>query len=134
MIQIYIHANSFQSCPTLCDLWTVDHQAPLSIGLSRQEYWNGLPCPPPIQGSNQCLLCLLHWQGSSLPRAPPGKPIWACVCVCVFFFRFFSFIGYYKILNIVTCGNYTYHMVWYYTYHIVCPCWLSILYIVLCIC
>ena len=28
-------------------LWTVDHQAPLSMGFSRQEYWSGLPCPPP---------------------------------------------------------------------------------------
>ena len=27
--------------------WTVAHQAPLSMGLSRQEYWSGLPCPPP---------------------------------------------------------------------------------------
>ena len=26
---------------------TVAHQAPLSMGLSRQEYWSGLPCPPP---------------------------------------------------------------------------------------
>ena len=28
-------------------LWTVASQAPLSMGFSRQEYWNGLPCPPP---------------------------------------------------------------------------------------
>ena len=28
-------------------LWTVACQAPLSIGFSRQEYWSGLPCPPP---------------------------------------------------------------------------------------
>ena len=27
--------------------WTVDCQAPLSVGCSRQEYWSGLPCPPP---------------------------------------------------------------------------------------
>ena len=26
--------------------WTVSHQVPLSMGLSRQEYWNGLPFPP----------------------------------------------------------------------------------------
>ena len=26
--------------------WTVDPQAPLSVGFSRQEYWSGLPCPP----------------------------------------------------------------------------------------
>ena len=27
--------------------WTVAHWAPLSVGFSRQEYWSGLPCPPP---------------------------------------------------------------------------------------
>ena len=35
-----------QSCPTLT-LWTVAHQASLSMGFSRQEYWNGLPFPSP---------------------------------------------------------------------------------------
>ena len=28
-------------------LWTVAHQAPLCMGFPRQEYWRGLPCPPP---------------------------------------------------------------------------------------
>ena len=36
-----------QSCLTLCDPWTVAHQAPLCVGFSRQEYWSGLPRPPP---------------------------------------------------------------------------------------
>ena len=27
--------------------WTVARQAPLSLGFLRQEYWSGLPCPPP---------------------------------------------------------------------------------------
>ena len=27
--------------------WTLTHQAPLSMGFSRQEYWSGLPGPPP---------------------------------------------------------------------------------------
>ena len=36
-----------QSCLSLWDLWTVAHQAPLSMGFSRPEYWSGLPCPPP---------------------------------------------------------------------------------------
>ena len=26
---------------------TIAHQAPLSVGFSRQEYWSGLPCPSP---------------------------------------------------------------------------------------
>ena len=29
------------------NLWTIAHQVPLSMGFSRQEYWRGLPCPPP---------------------------------------------------------------------------------------
>ena len=32
--------------------WTVALQAPLSMGFSRQEYWSGLPCPPPGDLSN----------------------------------------------------------------------------------
>ena len=41
---------------------TVAHQAPLSMGLSRQEYWSGLPCPPlgdlPDPGIKpMCLTC-----------------------------------------------------------------------------
>ena len=31
----------------LATLWTVAHQAPLSMGFYRQEHWNGFPCPPP---------------------------------------------------------------------------------------
>ena len=27
--------------------WTIACQAPLSMGFSRQQYWSGLPCPPP---------------------------------------------------------------------------------------
>ena len=31
----------------LCDTLELAHKAPLSMGFSIQEYWNGLPCPPP---------------------------------------------------------------------------------------
>ena len=34
-------------CPILVILWTVDCQAPLSMGFSRKEYWSGLPFPSP---------------------------------------------------------------------------------------
>jgi len=33
-------------------LWTAARQAPLSVGFSRQEYWSGLPWPPPGDLSN----------------------------------------------------------------------------------
>jgi len=68
-----MHAKSLQLCLTLCD--TMDCQAPLSMGFSRQEYSNGLPCPPPGDfpdpGIEPYLLCLLHWQAGSLPLMPP---------------------------------------------------------------
>ena len=37
---------NLQSCLTLCGPVDLAHQAPLSMGFSRQEYWSGLPCPP----------------------------------------------------------------------------------------
>ena len=36
-----------KSCSTLVAPWTVAHQAPLSMGFSRQEYWSRLPFPSP---------------------------------------------------------------------------------------
>ena len=46
-------------------LWTVVCQIPLSMGFSRQEYWNGLPYASPgiflTQGWNPLILCLLYW-------------------------------------------------------------------------
>ena len=59
-------------------LWTVAHQAPLSMGSSRKKYWSGLPCPPPgvfpTQGYKPCLSGLLLWQVGPLPLVSPGKP------------------------------------------------------------
>ena len=55
---------------------TVAHQAPLSMGFPRQEYWSGchflLQRIFPNQGSN---LCLLHWQADSLPLSHQGNCI-----------------------------------------------------------
>ena len=71
MLSCFIHVRLFATP------WTVALQAPLSMGFSRHEYWNGLSCSSPrifpTQGSNPRLLSLLHWQVSSLPLTPPGK-------------------------------------------------------------
>ena len=32
---------------------TAAHQAPQSLGISRQEHWSGLPCPPPMHESEK---------------------------------------------------------------------------------
>ena len=64
-----------KSCPTPVTPWTVAHQAPLSMGFSRQEYWSGLPFPssrdfpdPGIESRSPAL------QADSLPAKLSGKP------------------------------------------------------------
>ena len=42
-----MRAKSFSCVELFAALWTAACQAPLSIRFSRQEYWSGLPCPPP---------------------------------------------------------------------------------------
>ena len=42
-----LHAQLFSHVWLFVTLWTVPHQAPLSMGFSRQEYWSGLPFPFP---------------------------------------------------------------------------------------
>ena len=65
-----------QLYPTLCDPRTVAHQAPLSMGLSRQEYWSAISS---FRGSSRLkelsphLPCLLH-VGRFFTTEPPGKP------------------------------------------------------------
>ena len=47
VIHTCVHAKLLQSCRVFVNPWTVACQAPLFMGFSRQEYWSGLPCPPP---------------------------------------------------------------------------------------
>ena len=44
-------AKSLQLCLTLCDPMTAAHQAPPSLGFSRQEHWSVLPFPSPMHES-----------------------------------------------------------------------------------
>ena len=39
--------NHFSRVRLFATQWSIARQAPLSMGFSRQEYWSGLPCPPP---------------------------------------------------------------------------------------
>ena len=65
-----------QLCPTLCDPLDGSRLAPLSMGLSRQDYWSGLPCPSPRDlpdsGTEVGSPAL---QANSLPSEQPGKPL-----------------------------------------------------------
>ena len=65
-----------KSCPTLATPWTVAHQAPLSMGFSRQEYWSGLSFPPPEDLPNPGIKPgSLALQADSLPTELCGKPM-----------------------------------------------------------
>ena len=56
----------------------VARQAPLSMGFSRQEYWSGLPFPPPgdLSGPGMELSSLAFFAlgGRFFITEPPGKP------------------------------------------------------------
>ena len=71
-----------QLCLTLCN-WTVAHQAFLSMGFSRQEYWSGLSFPSPgdlpdprIESMSPVSPAL---QADFLPAEPLGKPLFYIV-------------------------------------------------------
>ena len=65
-----------QSCQTLCK--SMDCQAPLSMEFSRQEYWSGLPVPPPGDLPNPGIEPASPesptWAGGFFTTEPPEKP------------------------------------------------------------
>ena len=76
LVCVLSHSSCVQPFATL---WTIAHQAPLSMGFSRQEYWSGVSCPPPgdlpSPGIERtCVSNFLHWQAGFLLLPPPGKP------------------------------------------------------------
>jgi len=58
-------------------LWTLAHKAPLSMEFSRQEYWSGVPYPPPGDlpdpGVEPVTLASPALAGVFFTTAPPGK-------------------------------------------------------------
>ena len=75
----WVHAKWLQWCLTLWD--PLDCSTPdSSVHEDSPGKNTGVDCHVPFQaisltqGSNLYLLCLLHWQGGSLPLAPPEKP------------------------------------------------------------
>ena len=77
-LHTHAHAKSVQSCLTLCDPVNCSSPTPLSMGFSRQEYWSGLPCPPPgglpDPGIQPAFLGSPALAGRFFTREPHGKP------------------------------------------------------------
>ena len=76
--------------------WTAAHEAPVSMGFPRQEYWSGLPFPTsgelPHPGIEPESLASLELAGGFFTTAPPGKPIY----IYTFFFCKFFYIYFLK--------------------------------------
>ena len=73
--KVKVKVKSFSCVWLFATLWTVAHQAPLSMGFSRQEYWSGLPFPSPedfpdlgIEPRSPAL------EADALTSEPLGKP------------------------------------------------------------
>ena len=76
-----------QSCLTLCNLMTVAHQSPLSMGFSRPKYWSGSPFPSPGDLSDSGIkptsldaaaaksLQLCPTLCDPIEGSPPGSPV-----------------------------------------------------------
>ena len=75
---VCVCVKSLQLCLTLCNPMDWSLPASLSMGFPGQEYWSGLPCPPPgdlaSPGINLSLLPLLHQRVGSLLLGPPEIP------------------------------------------------------------
>ena len=71
--------SRFSRVRLFATLWAVASQAPLSMGFSRQEYWSGLPYPPPgnfpYSGTEPVSLMCPALQAGSLSSEPSGKPL-----------------------------------------------------------
>ena len=83
----FLCVRGAQSCPTLCDLWMVAYQAPLS--------WSELPFPSPGDPLDPGIeLRSPAWQVDASPSEPPGKPIFILNSV-------FLKIGYHKQVSLL---------------------------------
>ena len=78
--------NCFSCVRLFATLWTVAHQALLSMGFSRQEYWSGLPCLPPGELPDPGIkLRSPALQAHSLPSGHQGSRdnvYWPALIVC----------------------------------------------------
>ena len=69
----------FNRVQLFATLWIIAHQAPLFMGFSKQEYWSGLPCPPPESlpdpGIERVFLTSPTLAGGFFTTSPPEKPM-----------------------------------------------------------
>ena len=113
-----MHAHSSL---TLMTTWAVAHQAPLSMGFSRQAYWSGLPFPcsgdlpnPGIKPASPTLLV------DSLPHEPSGRFHWTAKWLS-YIYIFFHILFHYDLSQDIEYSSLC---------STIGPCFASILYLI----
>ena len=85
--------QSFSRVQLFAIPWTVAHQAPLSMGFPKQEYWSVLPFPfprvlphPGMETSTPALA------GRFSTTEPPGKPLYLAIPVYIYDISVYYFV------------------------------------------
>ena len=74
VLKVKVKVKSLSCVRLFATLWTAAHQAPPSMGFSRQEYWSGLPFPSPGDLPNPGIKPRSPTlQADALTSEPPGK-------------------------------------------------------------
>ena len=84
--------------------WTIVCQAPLSLGFSRQEYWSGLPCPPPGDLPNTGIELIFPTSPAlqemhSLPLSHRESQMWYLPPVILYKTKHSQVLCYYKLVR-----------------------------------
>ena len=80
IVRITLHMCSLSCAQLFGTLWTIAHQTSLSMRFSRQEYWSGLPFPPPGDLSNSGVK-------PASPALAGGFFLLLFLFVCLFFYH-----------------------------------------------
>ena len=137
-------AKSLQSCPTLWPYGLYSSPGSSVCGILQQEYWSGLPCPPPgdlpIPGIEPSSLVSSAVAGGFFTTAPPGKPqtsgmvevlISLSSSLSIFFIYFeASWQGVYRFKNATSswqiCHFFFHDVLTYFHLSLVCLCQYSL--------
>ena len=108
--------SGFSRVRLFVTLWTVACQASLSMGFSRQEYWSGLPCPPPgylpnpgikpISFTSPALVGGFFTTSTTWEAPHLYMVIYMYVCVCVCVCIYICMYHYILIVYFLACLSY----------------------------
>ena len=104
--------------------WIIACQAPLSLGLSWQEYWSGLPFPPlknlPNPRLKSMSFAATALKGIFFTTEPPVKPLVLSIYLFILFFSFIISVGSFLVFLTVKLVIYVCIVLWF--------CWIVLVF------